>query len=148
MKRSEALAPLSRDHHVALVVARELSRAGDSDAASATERFVRFLARHELAHFALEESVLVPALPPGEHGAALGERLLEDHEFLREALRRLQASPAAGTVSFLHEVGERLRAHVRMEEQELFPYLEQSLDERALATIGAKLAQEPNETSG
>ena len=142
MKRSEALAPLSRDHHVALVVARELSRAGDADAASATERFVRFLAGHELAHFALEESVLLPALPPGERGSALEVRLLEDHEFLRDALHRLQASPAAGTVSFLHEVGERLRAHVRMEEQELFPYLEESLDERALAAIGAKLAGE------
>jgi hemerythrin-like domain-containing protein/ketosteroid isomerase-like protein len=146
MKRSHALAPLSRDHHVALVVARELSRAGDSDAASATERYVRFLARHELAHFALEESVLVPALPPGERGAALSERLLEDHEFLRDALRRLQASPAAVTLSYVHEIGERLRAHVRMEEQELFPYLEQSLDERALAAIGAKLAQEPDGT--
>jgi ketosteroid isomerase-like protein len=143
MKRSAALTPLSRDHHVALVVARELSRAGDADVTSATERFVRFLAGHEVAHFALEESVLVPALPPGERGAALGHRLLDDHEFLRDALRRLRASPAAGTVSFLHKLGERLRAHVRMEEQELFPYLEETLDERALAAIGARLAHEP-----
>jgi len=44
MKRAAALAPLSRDHHLALVVARELARAGPGQTEAARGRFVRFLA--------------------------------------------------------------------------------------------------------
>jgi hemerythrin-like domain-containing protein len=137
MKRSEALAPLSRDHHVALVVARELSRSTEADAEAAATRFVEFLARHELAHFALEEAVLLPALGADDPATEFGRRVREDHEFLRSAMRRLEKSPRS--LALVHDTGARLRAHVQMEERELFPYLERTLEPAELDRIGAML---------
>jgi hypothetical protein len=135
------LAPLSRDHHRALVVARELSAATPAQAAAAAERFVRFLSAHELAHFAVEEAVLLPVLPPQEPGPALEQRVRADHEFLRAALGRLRDTPDQASAEFLHEVGSRLQAHVRMEERELFPLIESSLDPAALDQLGSRLAR-------
>jgi hypothetical protein len=142
MKRTAALAPLSRDHHLALVVARQLSRATPAQAGAAAQRFVRFLAEHELAHFALEETVLLPALPDEPQARALAEQTRKDHRYLRAAMQRLRGSPQAADVDLLHEIGGRLRTHVQMEERELFPYLERSLEPAALDRIGAKLARE------
>ncbi len=139
MKRSQALAPLSRDHHRALVVARALARASDDTAAAAADRFVEFLEHHELAHFAVEESVLLPVIPTGEPGSELARRMREDHAFLREATRRLRASGAVPDAASLRVIGQRLRDHVQMEERELFPYLEESLSAAALDEIGSRV---------
>jgi ketosteroid isomerase-like protein/hemerythrin-like domain-containing protein len=142
MRRSEALAPLSRDHHVALVVAAALQRAGQDDLEAAVARFVEFLTGHELSHFAVEEAVLLPAVPDDDTGQALAARVLEDHAFLRDALKRLRHSPVAADLDLVHAVGVRLREHVRMEERELFPYLERLLDPATLDDIGSRLAHE------
>jgi hemerythrin-like domain-containing protein len=142
MRRSDALAPLSRDHHRALVVARDLIRAGDDGAAEASDRFVEFLAEHELGHFALEESVLVPVIPADGTGPELIRRMLEDHEFLRAAMRRLSGRARGIDVEDVREIGTRLRAHVQMEEQELFPYLERCLPEAELARVGSAIEAE------
>ncbi len=139
MKRSAALAQLSREHHVALVVARQPANAGPDDAAT-VNRFVEFLAGHELAHFAREETVLLPSIPDEPHGRELAGQMLEDHAFLRDAARRLQDPSQPATAEYLHQLGRRLRAHVQMEERELFPYLEQALDSATLEEIGARLA--------
>jgi len=48
VKRTAALAPLSRDHHVGLVVARDLARADEASGAQAAQRFVAFMAEHGL----------------------------------------------------------------------------------------------------
>lgn len=141
------MAPLSRDHHLALVIAYELTHAEPRTAKAAAARFVRLLAEHELAHFAREEAVLLPAVPEAEPGPALTRRVLEDHEYLRSAMRRLQSSPELSSVELLRDLGLRLRAHVMMEERELFPYVEQSLDAAALKDLGARLALEPPEQS-
>jgi hypothetical protein len=95
MRRSEALAPLSRDHHHALVIAAALERADRDGAQEAAERFVDFLAAHELAHFALEESVVLPAVPDEETGRTLVERVLNDHAYLRGACERIRCSQPA-----------------------------------------------------
>jgi iron-sulfur cluster repair protein YtfE (RIC family) len=144
MKRVRALAPLSRDHHVALVVARKLSRAGPDQAQAAGERFVQFLAEHELRHFAFEETVLLPALPNEQPARAFASRVRQDHDYLRAALRRLQSPTEVAGVEVLHDLGARLRAHVQFEERELFPYVERSLDPAVLEQIATRLATEPD----
>jgi len=144
VRRSQALAPLSRDDHVALVVAAELRRADHDGLEAAAARFLDFLADHELSHFALEEPVLLPAVPDGDVGRRLAQRVLDDHAYLRGALERVRRSDAAWDLEFLHAVGARLRDHVRMEERELFPYLERTLDAATLDEIGARLAGAPD----
>jgi ketosteroid isomerase-like protein len=148
MKRSEALAPLSRDHHVALVVAAVLERADREGIDAAAARFVEFLTAHELSHFAQEEALLLPAVGDDDTGRALVARVLDDHAYLRDALERLRRADAPKDLGFVHEVGARLRAHVRMEEREFFPYLERTLDPAALEEIGSRLAAEPADDPG
>jgi hypothetical protein len=143
MRRSEALAPLSRDHHHALVIATALKRADPDRAREVARRFVDFLSAHELSHFALEESVLLPAVPEEDVSRSLVERVLADHAYLRGAWQRLRDSGDPPDLSFLHAVGLRLRDHVWMEERELFRYLEESLDPAALAEVGARLLAGP-----
>ena len=139
MKRSTALSPLSRDHHAALVIASQLIGAGEQDAATTADRFVGFLAEHELRHFALEEELLLPTLLGLDSGVALASRVRAEHEQLRAAMRRLRDAPGRAEVEFLHETGRLLRAHVRMEERELFPLLEETLDPCALRELGGRL---------
>jgi hypothetical protein len=135
VKRSDALAPLSRDHHHALVVARSLIRATDKTAAPAARQFEEFLAAHELAHFAIEESLLLPVVPAEDRGRELARRMLDDHAFLRAAVEQ----PGAPDAASLREIGLRLRDHVQMEERELFPYPEESLSASALEKVGLQI---------
>lgn len=139
MKRSSALAPLSRDHHDALVIAMALTRARDVTARASAMLFADFITGHETRHFALEESLLLPALPPGARARQLADHVLADHRYLRGAAAKLSLPRSELHATQLHSIGARLRAHVQFEERELFPYLEEALDSAVLARIGAEL---------
>lgn len=139
MRRSAALAPLSRDHHDALVIAMTLARVSDATAQSSAMLFADFIEEHEARHFALEESLLLPALPPGQQGELLARRVLADHRYLRDAAQEIRLARARPGAEQLRSLGARLRAHVQLEERELFPYLEESLDSATLERIGAQL---------
>ena len=56
MKRSQALTPLSHDHHQGLFVAMQLKRAVDDSAAQA---FLDFIDGHGGTHFRIEEDVML-----------------------------------------------------------------------------------------
>jgi hypothetical protein len=59
MKRSEALAPLSRQHHQGLFVALKLKRADSSGAVEAGRAFLEFWKGEGREHFRIEEEVLL-----------------------------------------------------------------------------------------
>ncbi len=137
MKRHPALAPLSRDHHHALVLAQRLRRAGEADAADAAAAFRQHWTEEERLHFRLEEEVLLPAYAAygdPDHPAIV--RTLLDHVRIRRDVERL--ADGAGP-DLLHELGGRLADHVRLEENELFPLIERTLPEPALAALGERL---------
>lgn len=117
-----------------------LTRADRATGPSSAQLFAEFILAHEARHFALEESLLLPALSPGERERALHDRVLADHRYLCAAARSLRDAPDQPDVAGLHALGARLRAHVQLEERELFPYLEQSLDASSLERIGAEIA--------
>ena len=118
MKRSEALAPLSREHHIALDVALVLRRADEHGLPDAVDRYLQFFAAHGSTHFAEEEAVLVPLLP-----SEYADRLLAEHALLRHDTRKLEAR---ADLDAAHRLGELLAAHVRFEEREAFPHLDAS----------------------
>jgi hemerythrin-like domain-containing protein len=129
MKRHPALTPLSRDHHHALVLAQRLRRAGEQDAGDAAAAFLEHWAEEERLHFRLEEEVLLPAY-------AAVVRTLLDHVRIRRDVDRLAGG---ADPELLHEIGSRLADHVRLEENELFPLVEQTLPETALEVLGERL---------
>jgi hemerythrin-like domain-containing protein len=140
VKRSAALAPLSRDHQHALDAALRLRRADAETAADAVAHFQRFFAQEGRRHFAIEERLLLPALPADDPEWAPGVvRVHADHEAIRAAAEMLpDASDLAGAARAL---GERLAAHVRFEERELFVTLERRLDPETLARLGDAVAR-------
>jgi len=137
MKRSEALAPLSRDHHRGLFVALQLKRADAGTAARAREAFLNFFEREGARHFRAEEEVLLPAYARhGEPDQPAVVRVLVEHVDLR---RRAQDLAGGGEpdITELRELGERLEVHIRHEERVLFPMIEEALPRDELERLAA-----------
>jgi hypothetical protein len=135
MRRSDELAPLSRHHHVALVRGMALRRADAAAAPDAARDFLAFLDGAGEDHFAAEEDTLGPHLLEQERA-----RLADEHRGLREHARALRDAGPAVTPDAAHAAGALLDAHVRWEERELFPALEERLSPGELAAVGAALA--------
>jgi hemerythrin-like domain-containing protein len=136
VKRSEELAPLSRDHHHGLFAALQLTRATADGAVEAVAAFRAFWEAEGRRHFAIEEDLLLPGFArrvPPDHEAIV--RVLVEHVDLR---RRAQEPRELAEV---HELGERLRAHIRYEEDVLFPLIERTLDSAELQALGAAIAR-------
>jgi hypothetical protein len=133
MKRDPRLHGLSSDHHHALVLAWRL-RNQVNDPAAAVALLARArdtLERDLLPHFAVEESLLLPALRHTDE-SALADRTLDEHQALKAAFAAIDPrAPADG----LRRFGELLQAHVRFEEAELFPTCERILDAAVLDRV-------------
>jgi hemerythrin-like domain-containing protein len=141
MKRSEALKVLSHQHHQGLFAALQLRRAGPETAAQARQAFLDFFEREGASHFRAEEELLLPAY--ARHTAYDKPeivRVLTDHVDLRRRGQDLEAN-AHPDPSALRELGERLEAHIRFEERELFPMIESVLPDDELAQLGTAFAR-------
>jgi hemerythrin-like domain-containing protein len=148
MKRTPELRTLSEDHHHGLVQARQLRRATDADEADSAEAavkgFLDFWQKDTALHFRKEEEVLLPVM--ARYGGDLSRQplveMIEDHARIRGLVMQLSDEVIGGNVRLetLHEVGERLEAHIRLEERVVFPLIEESLPEAALTELAARLA--------
>ena len=137
MRRSEALRSLSREHHQALSIARDLRRA--TNVGAAAEKFLEFWNREGALHFRIEEEVLLPSwalLGTVHTGAA--SRLAEEHLQLRAAALKLAEGAPSPVV--VRQLGEKLAAHVRFEERELFPLIEADLGAAELKRLARAVA--------
>lgn len=130
MKRHPALVVLSEDHHHELVQARRLlaaANAGPEERLLVASAYVELFFTETVEHFRREEETVFPlyARQPAAN-AALLERILREHMELHGLARALRSEAAAGDVSgeTLAELGSLLRAHVRLEERELFEDLQ------------------------
>ena len=126
MKRHPALVALSEDHHHELVQARRLLAAAEGtpdQRTGAARAYLDLFFTETVEHFRREEETVFPlyARQPAAD-AELLERVLREHMELHGLARALRAEAAAGEVSgeTLAELASLLRAHVRLEERELF----------------------------
>ena len=127
MKRHRNLQELSREHHSALQLALRAKRAatsGDQTIIEATAVACLTAFRTELdPHFVVEETTLLPLLIAADEDALISQ-FESDHQALRDLGVQLQQPDAATLLAF----AERLTAHVRFEERELFVVLERLMD--------------------
>jgi iron-sulfur cluster repair protein YtfE (RIC family) len=140
MKRSDALAELSRDHHHGLVVAQRLNRADAATASAARAAFLDFWNAEGHGHFRIEEDVLLPAVArhyPADHEAIV--RVLVDHVDIRRRAAAI-AGDSGATTDELRALGEALAAHIRHEERRLFPLIEARLPDGELAELATAIA--------
>lgn len=126
MKRHPSLVALSDDHHHELVQARRLLQASEADAGTrldAGAAYAKAFFTDTVEHFRAEEETVFPlyARQAGANLELLGG-VLREHMEMHGLARALRAEVAAAEVSpeTLHALGSLLRAHVRLEERELF----------------------------
>ena len=146
-RRHSALIPLTHDHHHTLAQARRLKDASSEGDANALRRcaddFVNFYLGRARHHFREEEELFFAPLVDHEIAGPLVLRAVEDHLRLHAMVRTLRRQLSTGELdrSDLSEIAELLEVHVRFEEQDLFPMIEDGLSESELldlATAGRR----------
>jgi mannose-6-phosphate isomerase-like protein (cupin superfamily) len=128
MKRHPALVPLSHDHHHSLVQARRLrTGAGGPDSEAVAAAFVGFFSQESVRHFRDEEELFFPALVESDEAREPLIRALLEHQRLHALVGRLagQLEGRAADPMLMRELAELLEEHIRFEERQLFPLLEQ-----------------------
>ena len=142
MLRDKSLVPLSRQHQHALALCVRIDRASpisSYDLASWQAEIAQLCQTEIEIHFVAEEKVVFPAARKFPQFSALLDDLLADHA----ALRTMFAEAAAQkmSVASLSAVGQRLSAHIRKEERQLFEGLQEALSKEELARMGQRLEE-------
>jgi hemerythrin superfamily protein len=143
MKRHQGLIPLTHDHHHALAQARRLRVAatGDGDLLKQAKEFLRFFQKETIDHFRQEEETLFPFAVDDERAKPLLGRVVLEHLQLHALVGRLRAEIEGGqpTQDTAIQVARALESHVRLEETQVFPLLEEILPPKRLGDIGLAL---------
>jgi hemerythrin-like domain-containing protein len=139
IKRSKELAPLSREHHDALLFVWKIRQGLQHNASTdkLREYTIWYWHQHIKPHFYQEEKILLPYMPDN-HPLAI--RLKKEHESIRELILSLDKEADTATFSQLCNL---VNDHIRFEERELFGYLEQNLIPEQLTSIFKELEEHP-----
>jgi len=147
MKRIEPLQPLSKEHHLSLVLAQKAIKVSDSNDQDAIAGMCRDIVAEYpdswRVHFQIEEDSIFWLFTDSFDGdanisrqhwqeaAQLCQQLQQEHERMNAYYEQMKA----GDYSVLNDFGALLKQHTRTEERELFPLLEELLTEDELNTI-------------
>jgi hemerythrin-like domain-containing protein len=142
MLRDKSLVPLSRQHQHALALCVRIDRASpiaDSDRAAWQAEITQLCQSEIEIHFVAEEKVVFPEARRFPEFDALVHDLITDHA----VLRAMFADAAAEQMSdaSLLAVAQRLSAHIRKEERQLFEDLQEVLSAEELALMGQHLEE-------
>lgn len=139
IKRSEQLAPLSREHHDGLLFAWKIKQGLDNKTPSETLRnYALWYWRHHIKpHFFHEEKILLPYMPEGH---PMSKRLQEEHDHIRELVLGLDEQADRRSLLLLCDL---INQHIRFEERELFVFLESLLVKEKLDEIHEQLEKHP-----
>ena len=140
MLRNKNLIPLSHQHQRALALCVRIDRASpilDADLPAWQAELAQIFQSEIAIHFAAEESILFPRAVNFEELVTLVGDLLADHVWLSEQFNRaICGSLTAGEVKNL---AERLSAHIRKEERQLFEGMQKRMSPEELNALGKKL---------
>lgn len=136
MKRIEQLQYLSKDHHQSLVLANKCKKIIAKDTNEVIKDFSYQLKQdfdvqwHK--HFRIEEETIFNvAKKKGKEISNLCKQLQEEHKVLLKMVENI----SNGNYQLLHEFGQLLYDHTRLEERQLFPLVEQLFTEQELNNI-------------
>ena len=140
MLRDKNLVPLSRQHQHALALCVRIDRASpipESDLAAWQGEIAQHFRAEIRVHFAAEEQFVFPRARTFAELNLLVDELLSEHVWLRERFARAEAKSmsAAEVVEF----AQRLSAHIRKEERQLFERLQEVVNAEELARMGQRL---------
>ncbi len=139
MKRHEALIPLSREHHEALILAQLLKLTAPDYAGLPTDTNEKsayaldMFNKNLLPHFKSEEKILSAVRDIHPDIARLTDEIFAEHEEL--ILKFGSLNPGAVVAEELDVLGQALEAHIRKEERILFPMIQQFCPEEILQKL-------------
>lgn len=146
-RRHETLIPLTHDHHHALAQARRLHDVAkltdETQRRNLANDFINFYFGRAVRHFHEEEELFFAPLIDEPQARDLVLRAVSDHLRLHALVRivKRQLSDGEADQQILDRISQLLTEHIRFEEQELFPLVEQLVPEdqlRDLATAGRR----------
>ena len=139
MKRHEAIAPLSRDHHGSLILAQLLKinapkYPGLPDNAKGKARYAQQqFEAHIKKHFQQEEIMLEKAKDIHPSIKNLTQEIKAEHNEIRRLFKSLNTEDDLDNT--MNALGVALENHIRKEERILFPLLQQHSSETLLQEI-------------
>jgi iron-sulfur cluster repair protein YtfE (RIC family) len=144
MKRHPALHPLSHDHHQGLILAQQLKKGapqykGMPSTLEDKKEYTLSFYKSELAkHFQGEEEILFPYVT-GKNAELdkLISEIISEHRRMERLINALENND--NLESKMDELGWLLEQHIRKEERELFPAIEEILTEGQLSELKTKL---------
>lgn len=141
MHRDRNLFPLSHSHQrglgLCVLVQRDLaSDAGPHNIARQAARILDHYNGEILEHFLVEERDLFPSLSGLPELAPLVRELMAEHAQIASLAAAISYRAARET---LEEFCQLLSAHIRKEERQLFPQVQDRLSQQQLEELGAQL---------
>ena len=143
MKRDEALAPLSRDHHASLILAQLLKRNApvynglptgvQQKATYAMEQFNLNIKKH----FLLEEEMLDKVKNINTEIDTIAAEIIIEHQQLTALFQSLAQTNEQENIMDI--LATSLQQHIRKEERVLFPLLQQHCSAAIMQDIDALL---------
>jgi hemerythrin-like domain-containing protein len=146
-RRHDSLIPLTHDHHHALAQARRLhdvSKLEDlTQRRNLANDFLNFYFGRALRHFHEEEELFFAPLVDHPEAKDLVARAVGEHLRLHALVRTVKRQLLEGEADqdILNQISALLTEHVRWEERDLFPLIEQLIPDeelRDLATSGRR----------
>jgi hemerythrin-like domain-containing protein len=136
MKRNQNLITLSWEHHDGLVVAFRLQKGLKNHIA--TEKlsyYILYVWEQVLSgHFWQEEQTLIAQLAKTTESRAALEKMKTDHNRFRQLIEDLKSDMARS--DHVNTFSSLLNQHIRFEERDLFPLLENECSPEELSHIG------------
>lgn len=136
MKRAAQLQPLSREHHQGLVISRHAKECANDveEIAKHWTALTDYINKNMTNHFKVEDDLMLAKLEPYRHShpqvAEVIDQIADQHNKLYQLIESQSLSAAQ-----VQELGSVLYDHIRFEERELFPLVQQILSEQELQAI-------------
>ncbi|MEN2750952.1 hemerythrin domain-containing protein [Psychrobacter sp. FBL11] len=146
MKRAPQLQPLSRQHHLGLHIGRHAKECADNPQEITAHWQALSSYIHDMqAHFSIEDNLITKALLPHQATqpkvASVLNTMKEQHRLLNNMKTEIQTTQTCEetiiTVGQVKQLGNLLYDHLRFEERELFPIVEEYLTQHELDAIYA-----------
>lgn len=140
IKRSEFLIQLSRDHHFTLLFCWKIKEGLKKDIPLILKDYVLFFWNgHMQKHFEQEEELLFK-----KDDNVLCNLAKQQHLQIDEIISQIKESPHPHNPIFQTLI-DTVNQHIRLEEREVFPFLEKTLPKEDLESISEILKNEKND---
>ena len=144
MKRHPALIPLSREHHGALILARLLQKDAPvykglpTDTQGKAEYAYKFYQEELVKHFEDEEMVLKLVTGVESNLDLIIKTIYHEHQELHELFQSIANHPDLS--SHLDQIGKTLETHIRKEEREFFPLMQETCNDDLMIKVDKSLS--------